>query len=73
MATKVKKDQKPFIFTGDKYIFKLPKQIKDYYTILVDKLKDKSFIQKYWDNIFPNKPSWSEIWSTRVKPQSDKK
>ena len=32
-----------------------------------------SSIQKYWDNIFPNKPSWSEKWSTRVESQSDKK
>ena len=28
MATKVKKDQKPFIFTGNKYIFILPKKNK---------------------------------------------
>ena len=73
MNTKIKKDLKPIIYTGNKYIFEPPSKIKDYYTILVDQLKEKSFIEKYWDNVLPNKPTWHEIWTTRIQTQSDRK
>ena len=73
MKTKIKKDLKPFIYTGNKYIFELPSKIKEYYTMLVNKIKGKSFIEKYWNNVFPNKPTWHDIWSSRIQMQSDKK
>ena len=69
MGIKVKKDLKLFIYTGNKYIFELPSKAKDYYTILIGKLKEKSYIEKYWDNVLPNKTTWHENWKT----QTDKK
>ena len=71
--TKIKKDLKPIIYTGNKYIFEPPSKIKDYYGILVNKLTEKSYIEKYWDNVIPNKPAWHQIWTTRIQAQSDKK
>ena len=73
MNVKLKKELKPFIYTGKTYIYELPSKIKDYYAMLISKTKEKSFIEKHWDNIFPNKPTWQEIWSTRVKTQTDNK
>ena len=73
MNTKIKKDLKPIIYTGNKYIFEPPSKIKDYYGILVNKLTEKSYIEKYWDNVIPNKPAWHQIWTTRIQAQSDKK
>ena len=34
MGIKAKKHLKPFIYTGNKYIFELSSKAKDYYTIL---------------------------------------
>ena len=73
MGLKVKKGLKPFIFTGNKYIYELPTRAKDYYKLIVSKVKEKSFVEKYWDNVLPNKPAWHDIWKTRIQLQSDKK
>ena len=56
-----------------KHIFDLPVKIKDYYTILTNKIKEKSYIEKYWNDVIPNKPTWCEIWKLRIQTQVDKK
>ena len=73
MNLKLKKDLKPFVFSENKYIFELPSRIKDYYTMLINKIKTKSYIEKYWDNVLPNKPTWQDIWKTRIQAQPDYK
>ena len=72
MGTKVKKEMKPFIETENKIVYNLPSKTKDYYNILVRKIRKKSYIQKYWDNTFINKPTWNDIWTHRIKLQSNK-
>ena len=73
MDIKVKKDLKPFINDGNKYIYDLPLNSKGYYEKLIKKINAKSYIEKYWDNVIPNKPTWTEVWRTRVKEQKNKK
>ena len=57
MNVKVRKELKPFIYTGKQYIYELPSKIKDYHAMLISKTKEKLFMEKHWDNIFPHKPS----------------
>lgn len=73
MSIKVKKVLKPFLLVKNKQIYNLPVKAKGYYQLLIDKIKHKSFNEKYWDNIFSEKPPWNVIWSSRVKKQEVKK
>ena len=70
---KLKKELKPFIFDGYKYIYELPSKIKDYYKILIKRIVEKSYIEKHWNSVIPNKPNWNEIWRIRIREQQDKK
>lgn len=72
MGIKVKKDLKPSLFNGNKYIFELPSKAKGFYEILIRRTRERSYIEKFWDKIFPNKPLWTEIWNSRVKAQTNK-
>ena len=72
MGTKVKKEIKPFIVTENKILYDLPSKAKNYYEILIRKIRKRSFIQKYWDRIFISKPTWTEIWTNRIKLQPNK-
>ena len=71
--SKVKKELKPFIFDGYKYIYELPSKIKDYYKILIKRIVEKSYIEKHWNSVIPNKPNWNDIWRIRIREQQDKK
>ena len=72
MRTKVKTCLKPFINDNGLYKYNIPKTSKEYYKLLVKGTRKKSFIQKHWDKIFPNKPTWNNVWTKRVMLQKNK-
>lgn len=73
MDIKVKKELKPFIWQNDKTIFDLPSKSKEYYQILIGKIKKRSHNEKYWSSLFPDRPLWTEVWCNKVKNPNIKK
>lgn len=71
--TKVKKDLKPFLNYNNKLVFDLPVKAKGYYQILIKNTAQKTYNEKYWGNIFIDRPLWEDIWNKRVKCQNVKK
>ena len=73
MAVRIKKELKPFISVGNKLIFEVPDKAKTFYEFLISNLKEKPYIENYWDKIFPDNYSWREIWKNRIQLQENKK
>lgn len=73
MHTKVKKTLKPFLNSENKIVFDLPYKAKSYYNLLIKKIKQRTYNERYWRNIFKDIPLWVDTWSRRVKAQSVKK
>lgn len=70
---KIKKDLKPCILANNKYMYDLPIKAKGYYDLLVKTLRKRSFNEKYWTKLFPDRPEWSIIYESRVEKQMVKK
>ena len=70
--TKVKKVIIPFL-TDTKQIFDLPYKAKGYYSLLIKKVQKRTYIEKHWNSIFPDKAEWSHIYLQRIKNQTNKK
>ena len=73
MQVKVKKELKPFICIDNNCIYDLPDKAKTYYELLIKNNTKKSYVEKYWNKIFPNNHAWKDIWTSRVKLQQNKK
>ena len=72
--TKVKKVISPFLTdTKLKQIFYLPYKAKGYYSLLIKKVQKRTYIEKHWNSIFPDKAEWSHIYLQRIKNQTNKK
>ena len=70
---KVKKEFKPYINLSNRPIYDLPFKAREYYSILINKIRKRSFIENYWSNLFPDRPIWTKIYETRIKNQKIKK
>ena len=73
MNTKVKKSLNPFLEINNKVNYKLPAKSKDYYSILIHKCIKRTYYEKYWSNLFNERPTWTELWIKRVNDQKIKK
>ena len=73
MNTKVKQDFKPFLNINIKIIYNLPSKARGYYEILIKKISKRSHNETYWNNLFPDRPSWSDIYINRIKNKKSKK
>lgn len=73
MNIKINKSFKPFLSIKNKKIYKLPIKSKEYYQILISNIRQRTYNEKYWTTIFPDRPLWTDIWKSRVKNQSNKK
>ena len=73
MNTKVKKDFKPFLNVENKLIYELPYQARSYYKLLKMALCKKSHNENYWNNLFPDRHTWTQIYQNRIKDQKIKK
>ena len=62
MRIKIKKELKPSIYNDNKIIYDIPDKAKAYYKLLTSSIRQRSFIEKYWDKIFPNKYMWKDVW-----------
>ena len=69
MKIKVKKDVKPFINTNNKILYdtNIPNKSRDFYKLLIKQLCKKSHMEKYWTNLFPDRPAWKTLYEKRIK------
>ena len=42
---------------------------RNYYYILISKIRNRSQNERYWDNMFPDRPIWSQMYKSRIKTQ----
>ena len=72
MTTKVKKQFQLFLSIDNKVEFNLPKKARDYYNILIRRVRKRTFMEKHWSNLFPDRPTWTKIYECRLKNQNIK-
>ena len=58
---------------GQQQKFDLPCKAKSYYEILIKKIQKRTYLEKYCNNIFHDKPGWSLVSLKRIKIQADNK
>ena len=73
MTTKVKKQFQPFLSIDKKVEYNIPKKARDYYDILIRRVRKRTFMEKHWSNLFPDRPTWTKIYECRLKHQNIKK
>ena len=73
MPTHVKKQFRPFLLIDNKVEYNLPKKARDYYNIMISTTRKRTFLEKYWSNIFPDRPTWTKVYEGRFKNQNIKK
>lgn len=73
MNTKVKKDLVPFLNINKTITYDLPKKARGYYNILIKGSRKRSFNENYWSNLFPDRPTWTNIYLNKIKNQKVKK
>ena len=73
MSTHVKKQFRPFLLIDNKVEYNLPKKARDYYNIMISTTRKRTFLEKYWSNIFPDRPTWTKVYEGRFKNQNIKK
>ena len=73
MQIKVKKNIKPFININNKIVYDFPNKLRDFYKLIIKQTRKKSHMEKYWANLFPDKPLWKTVYEKRIKNIGDKK
>ena len=51
---KVKKEIRPYTVVNNRQVFMLPKKAKELYQLLIKKIDERPYVERYWNTIMPD-------------------